>query len=162
MKNNAVSQKGKWSAFYKNWKAIWRNPEIGVYEKAALFNVFLYRSDHEGWCISERKMASDLHISKNRASKAISVLMNRGLLLGNGEERKRRKLRLTGSLRSPDWVSVKPNNWVSKEPTKYQSKYQNNNEFKISDKRTGKMEKTFSPDQLHKKIQELRNIRGLK
>jgi len=162
MKNNAINHKGEWDAFYRNWKAVWRNPEIGVYEKATLFNVFLYRSDHEGWCISERKMASDLHISKNRASMAIKVLMKRGLIFGNGGERKRRKLRLSESLQSPNWISAKPNNWIPREPTKYQDKYQNNNEFKNSDKRAGKMEKILSPDQLHKRIQELKIIRGLR
>ena len=161
MKNNAINHKGEWDVFYRNWKSVWRNPEIGVYEKAALFNVYLYRSDHEGWCISERKMASDLHISKNRASMAIKVLMKRGLIFGNGGERKRRKLRLSESLRSPNWISAKPNIWIPRESNKYQSKYQNNNELKNSDKRTGKMEKILSPDQLHKRIQELKLRRGL-
>ncbi len=162
MKNNTASHKGKWGAFYRNWKTFWRNPEINVYEKVALFNIFLYRSDDEGWCISERKMANDLGIGKETASKSIGGLIRRGFILANRSERKRSKLRLTGSLRSPDWVTTKPNNWATKEPTKYQSKYQNNNEFENSDKRTGKMEKTLSPEQLTKRIHELKERMKLK
>jgi len=157
MEHKTPSQTVKWRIFFENWKFVWRNPEIKVYEKTVLFNVYLYRSDKEGWSISERKMSKDLGISKGRASKAIDELISRGLLISDRKERKRGKLRLSGLLRSPDWSLIKPKSWVTDRPTKYQNKYLNNKDFEISDKRNGKMNKILTPDELHQRIQELKN-----
>jgi hypothetical protein len=154
IKKTNTEKKGKWSLFYKNWKSSWRNPNISIYSKAILFNIFLYRSDGEGWYISERKMAKDLGISKETASKAIDDLLKRGFILGHRKERKRGKLRLSGFLRSPDWITSKPNDWTTEKPSKYQSKYQINNNLDFSNKRNGTMEKVLTGDELHKLIQK--------
>ncbi|MCX6706105.1 MAG: hypothetical protein NTV24_03330 [Candidatus Woesebacteria bacterium] len=154
MEEVRAKQKKLWRSFFENWKKVWRNPNISVYEKATLYNAFLYRSDGEGWSISERKMAKDLGISKGKASKSIDGLREKGLLLGERKERKRGKLRLPGLLRNPVWVTTKPNTWVTGSPNKYQTEEQRNNtSFK---ERTGKLEKAMTPEQLHAKIQQLR------
>ncbi|MFH1792611.1 MAG: hypothetical protein ABH819_03105 [Patescibacteria group bacterium] len=151
-----TKQKEKWSRFYRNWKPFWRNPEISVYEKVILQNIFFYRSDNQGWCISERKMAEDLGISKETASKYIDKLVARGLILTNRKERKRRNMRLSGLLRSPVWTTEKPNIWTTEKPSKYQSKYQINNVSNSSNKRNGKMEKILTPVEIHERIKKLK------
>ncbi|WKZ25448.1 MAG: hypothetical protein QY322_03625 [bacterium] len=157
MKEIDIKQKEKWKLFFKNWKGLWRNPSISTNTKAVIFNLFLYRSDDEGWCVSERKMAGDLGIGKNTASKAIDEATSMGYLLTNkSKQRERRKLRLSGSLRSPTWTTDKPKVWVSSEPTKYQSKYKNNIEIKKSDNETQELTKIMSGDELGKKIAELK------
>ena len=150
-------QRAKWRNWYENWKQIWRDPTVPLSVKAVLFNVHLYRSDEKGWYISERKMAKDLGISKGTASAAIDDAIKKGCLIAsNGKERRRRKLRLSGFLRSPDRVSTKPKVWVSDKPSKYQSKYQSNNDLDISNKRTGKMDRPLSSGEIRKRIQEFK------
>jgi len=151
-----IRNKQQWQVFYKNWKEIWRNPEVSIYIKVVLYNISLYRSDNEGWYISERKLADDLGIGKESASKAIDEAIKNGwLLTNNTKERKRRKLRLSGPLQAPVRVSAKPNNWVSSKPTKYQREYQNNNSFK-KETREGKMEKALTSEEMGKRIEALR------
>lgn len=156
--------KDKWSTFFDNWKMFIRNPNISVYEKVIVYDVFLYRSDNEGWCISERKMANDLGIAKETASKYIDSAIKRGFLLASTNiERKRRKLRLSGKLRSPDWARKKPKKWARKKPSKYQYKYQDNtkNETKVSFKREIPLENILTPKEIHKHVSRLKEI-GLK
>jgi hypothetical protein len=149
--------KKKWQKFFKKWKEIWRDPEISVYVKAVIFDVFLYRSDNQGWCISERKFSNDLGISKQSASKAIDQAIKKGFLLSSkNEERKRRKLRLSGSLRSPVWRSVEPSNWGIETPNKYQSKYQKNNNFNKY-KEIDKNGKILSKKEFREKIRAIRS-----
>ncbi|MBM3205262.1 helix-turn-helix domain-containing protein [Candidatus Shapirobacteria bacterium] len=151
-----MKRKEKWRNFFKEWKKIWRNPQIKPITKVLLFDVFLYRSDGEGWCLSERKLADDLGVGKETVSRAISEAIKKGwLLTNNTKERKRRKLRLSGFLRSPSWVSTKPNIWVSTKPSKYQREYQNNNSFK-DETREGKMTKVLTPEELSRRIGEFR------
>lgn len=149
----------KWAKFFENWKKVWRNPKIHWSVKLVLFNVLLYRSDEKGWYISERKMAADFGMGKETVSKAIDYAISHKLLLTgeNNFERKRRKLRLSGSLRSPGWASLKPNNWVSTKPSKYQGKYQSNNSsFKEEKTREGKMTKALTSEETKKRTQELK------
>lgn len=158
MKNK--DRKQKWRVFFQNWKKIWRNPDISPYTKLTLFNVFLYRSDEKGWRISERELASDLGIGKQTASDAIDdAIKRKWLTASNGKERKRRKLRLSGSLRSPVWASLKPRNWAPTKPSKYQSKYQSNNSSKKEErKREGKMTKALSQKEGRKRIREIKEL----
>ena len=158
MREKEHNQKDKWRKFYENWKRVWRNPEISVYTKVILQDVFFYRSDGEGWNISERKFAEDLNISRGRVRKSIKEAIKNGWLLTNGaKERQRRKLRLSGPLRSPAWATRKPNNWDSREPTKYQREYQNNNSSK-EDIREGEMTKALSHKEGRKRMEQLRAL----
>lgn len=153
-----TTTKKRWRKFFENWKEIWRNPAAPIYTKAVLFNIFLYRSDEMGWHISERRMAKDLGIGKETASKAIDYLLRKQLITtGENKERKRRRLKLSGSLRSPDWVFNKPKDWTGEKPNKYQKEYQNNNSSKKEGIREGKMVKLLSPEELHERIQALKN-----
>lgn len=149
------TKKKHWSNFYREWKTFWRNPDITIYEKAVLFNVYLYRSDGEGWSISERKMANDLGISKETASKCIDALMRKCLVLCSRKERKRGKMRLAGFLRSPVWTTQKPNIWTMEKPSKYQREYQSNKDIDKSLIRIGTIGKALSGEELHKRIQKL-------
>lgn len=156
---NQDRQKQKWRKFFSNWKRVWRDSSIPLSVKAILFDILLYRSDSEGWYISERKLAKDLGIGKQTASNAIDYAVKNGwLLTGSTKERERRKLRLSGLLQSPNWVSPKPNPWVSVKPSKYQRKYQDNNTSKS--KKKGEMTKALSPEEQHRRIKEMK--KGLK
>lgn len=91
-----------WSKYYQNHKKIWYDPSIPLPVKAVLRLVELHRSDSKGWSISTRKAASLLGVAKNTAMEAFAQALNMGLLEASTKgQRKRRKLRLSGSLRVP-------------------------------------------------------------
>lgn len=156
MRETEHKQKEKWREHYENWKRIWRNPEVSVYTKVILQDLFFYRSDGEGWYVSERKFVKDLNISRGRVRKSINEAIKNGWLLTNEtKEKQRRKLRLSGSLRSPDWTIRKSSIWVSREPIKYQREYQNNSSFENGE-REGKMTKLLSLEESSKYIEAVR------
>lgn len=147
MKGNANK---RWTTFFDNWKKVVRNPEVSVYTKAVLIDVWLYRSDSVGWYISERKLARDLGVTKQTISNAIKyAVQNELLITGESKERERRKLKLAGFLQSPDKFHTKSSNWVTRKPIKYQIEYQNNNPIK---EKEGKITNILSPEEIHKKI----------
>lgn len=145
--------KAKKARFYANWKKIWRDPSLSVYGKAALYNIYLYRSDGEGWFISERKMAKDLGISKNTASKALDEIIQKEYVYTNNKgERVSRKLRLSGSLLNPARDSRKSKNRVTARPTKYKRKYKKN-PFNVEDKEDRENEMILSSNEIRKRIE---------
>lgn len=157
MRETEHKQKEEWRKFFLEWKKVIRNPSLSVYAKVILFNTLLYRSDNEGWYISERKFAKDLGISKGTASNAIDEAIKNGWLSTNkAKERKRRKLRLSGFLQAPVRVSEKPNIWVSSKPTKYQREYQNNSSFE-NERRTGQMEKALTKEDTSRFMEKMRS-----
>lgn len=145
--------KDNWKKFFKNWKEVVRNPLISKNEKCILFDVWLYRSDGEGWYLSERKLANDFGMGKQTVSKAIDRLVERELLIkDNSKERERRKLKLSGLLRSPVSIQSNPRVWVSYEPTKYIRKYRINKSFNQKEE----VSRALTPEEMSSRIGELK------
>lgn len=154
MDMNLQTDKEKWKKFFKNWQGVVRNPNISKNEKCILIDVWLYRSDGEGWYLSERKLAKEFGMGKQTVSKAIDRLVERGLLIkDNSKERERRKLKLSGLLRNPVWIPKNPSSWVSHEPIKYISKYRSNKSF---DQNEEKVTKALTPEELRSRISEFK------
>jgi DNA-binding transcriptional MocR family regulator len=94
--------KEKWANYYVAYRKFWFDPSISVLAKAVVRVVDLHRSDEQGWSLSIRKIAGYLKVSKNNAGRAINEAISRGYLQASTtEQRKRRKLRLSVSLRQP-------------------------------------------------------------
>lgn len=91
-----------WAKYYQNHKRFWCDPNIKWEVKLVVRTVELHRSDSKGWSISVRKMSEYLGISINTARKAINKAIDSGYLESTSRvQRKRRKLRLSVSLRAP-------------------------------------------------------------
>lgn len=97
-----TASRTKWAKYYENQKKIWYNTNTSIYVKAILRIVELHRSDSKGWSLSIRKIAGLLGITTNTTLKYVNEAINSGLLESSGNhQRKRRKLRLSVSLRAP-------------------------------------------------------------
>ena len=92
----------KWALYYQHQKEVWYDPDIPIYVKGIVRLVELHRSDSKGWSISVRKIAALLGISSNTALKYLDKSLKLGLIeCSPTRQRKRRKLRLSVSLRAP-------------------------------------------------------------
>lgn len=101
MENNTDKAK-KWAAYFKAHKEVWHNPQISPYVKCFIGLLQLHRSDSQGWSLSIRLVSQYLGIAPNTARKAINEALKEGLIETNTKlPRKRRKLRLSVSLRAP-------------------------------------------------------------
>lgn len=91
-----------WSAYYEAQKKIWHDPDISPYVKCFIRLLELHRGDSKGWSLSIRLVSKYLGIAPNTARKIISQAIKAGLVESNSvTPRKRRKLRLSASLRAP-------------------------------------------------------------
>lgn len=91
-----------WSKYYQNQKTLWYDPRISIFIKALVRIVELHRSDSKGWCISIRRIVSELGIARNTVMKYLNTAIDLGLIEATTKgERKRRKLKLSVSLRAP-------------------------------------------------------------
>jgi len=101
MENNTDKTK-KWAAHFKAHKEVWHNPKISPYVKCFIGLLQLHRSDSQGWSLSIRLVSKYLGIAPNTARKIINEALKEGLIETNTKiPRKRRKLRLSASLRAP-------------------------------------------------------------
>ena len=105
METNIIQNKDKtlgWAKYYENQKRLWYDPSVPIVVKAIVRLVELHRSDSKGWSISVRRVAELLGISTNTVLKAIDKALDSGYLEADKRiQRKRRKLRLSVSLRAP-------------------------------------------------------------
>lgn len=91
-----------WSKYFENQKKLWYDPDISIFIKALVRIVELHRSDSKGWCISIRRIVAELGIARNTVAKYLKNAIDLGLIEATSKgERKRRKLRLSVSLRAP-------------------------------------------------------------
>lgn len=123
-----VYKKFDWAKYYENQKRLWYDPYVPLIVKAVIRIVELHRSDSEGWSLSVRKIAKLLGVSPNTATKSINLAIISGFLQASSTgQRKRRKLRLSVSLRATDdfnkHSSEKLSKWESQPvpPAKTQS-----------------------------------------
>jgi len=99
---NTLDKKSAWARYYENHKKLWFDPTISIYEKAIVQIVELHRSDSKGWSLSVRRMANLLGISSNTVLQAVQdAISHRFIEVDTSIQRKRRKLRLSVSLRTP-------------------------------------------------------------
>lgn len=101
-----TASRTKWGKYYENQKILWYDPTIPIIIKAVVRFVELHRSDSRGWSISTRKSARLLGVSRKTVMVAIKKAIDMKLLeTTSTTQRKRRKLRLCGSLRAPvEWL----------------------------------------------------------
>lgn len=103
-----------WSKYYENQKKLWYDPHISVYIKALVRIVELHRSDSKGWCISIRRIVSELGITRNTVLKHLNDAIDKGYIeTSSREERKRRKLKLSVSLRAPVEFNLSKTDFLS-------------------------------------------------
>lgn len=104
----------KWATYYENHKRIWYDPTILLVVKTLIRLVELHRSDSKGWSLPIRKIAQFLNIAPNTALKAVNIALDNGYLEANKRiQRKRRKLRLSVSLRAPVENEIPSNSKLS-------------------------------------------------
>lgn len=97
-----MQKASEWPKYYENQKKLWYDPSVSIYVKGIVRLVELHRSDSKGWSISVRRIASLLGISTNTAIKYIDKTIQLGLIeTSQTYQRRRRKLRLSVSLRAP-------------------------------------------------------------
>jgi hypothetical protein len=101
MENN-TDKTTKWAAHFKAHKELWHNPKISPYVKCFIRLLQLHRADSKGWSLSIRLVSKYLGVAPNTSRKIINQAIEAGLVESNTvSPRKRRKLRLTASLREP-------------------------------------------------------------
>lgn len=100
--SRTISHKNDWVVYYENHKKLWYDPTIPHGVKAVIHIVELHRSDSQGWYLSVRKMANLLGCAARTAQRWIKEAVRLGFIeASTSTSRKRRKLRLSVSLRSP-------------------------------------------------------------
>lgn len=97
-----TQKSNNWTKYYESQKKVWYDPDVPIYVKAIVRIVELHRSDSKGWSLSIRKIAALLGVTPNTALKYTDTALDLMFLESNGNhQRKRRKLRLSVSLRAP-------------------------------------------------------------
>lgn len=95
-------RKKRWRIYFENQKRIWYDPKVPLHVKAIVRVVELHRSDSKGWSISVFRFMSLLGLSKNTILRAINQAISMKMIEADTNvQRKRRKLKLSGSLRAP-------------------------------------------------------------
>ena len=91
-----------WRSYYDHHKALWYDSSISIYVKSIVRLVELHRSDSMGWSISIRNIAKLLGITLGTALKYTNQALKLGYIEStSNQQRKRRKLKLSASLRIP-------------------------------------------------------------
>lgn len=97
-----IDNKANWAKYFENHKKIWCAGNIHWSVKLLIRLLELHRSDAKGWSLSVRKIAFYLGIAQNTVLSAIKSAKEDGFIeVSDNGQRKRRKMRLSASLRAP-------------------------------------------------------------